>query len=60
MKTKDPDARAVAKACKALEESSSAPMLVANLRFLWDRYVAHPPPNAWWQDPRATRPGVRP
>ena len=38
----DPDVLALKRCCRALEASSSSRMLVANLTFLWDRYVTHP------------------
>jgi len=30
---------------RALDKSSSRKMLEANLRFIWDRYMAHPSPE---------------
>lgn len=42
----DPDIKALAVACRALDGSSSQRMLRANLVFLWDRYVLHPTEHA--------------
>ena len=51
----DPDVVTLQRACRALEQSTSTRMLIANLNFLWDRYVTHPPPQAWWVRPDAIR-----
>lgn len=50
------DLRALKDACKALERSTSTKMLYANLVFLWDRFVTHPPPKSWWVRPFGKRP----
>lgn len=39
----DPDILALKQACRALQKSSSKRMLKANLEYLWDRFIAHPP-----------------
>ena len=39
----DPDIKALRGAIRALECSSSPRMLRANLVFLWDRFIEHPP-----------------
>ena len=52
----DQDVKALKMACRALEQSTSTRMIVANLRFLWDRYVTHPPDRAWWARADAKRP----
>lgn len=41
----DPDLKALRGAAKALSHSSSPKMLRANLEFLWDRFIDHPPPE---------------
>lgn len=48
IRTKDPDVRALTAACKAIERSTSTQMIHATLRFMWDRYLVHPPDKAWW------------
>jgi len=42
MKRQDPDILALKQSIKALNKSTSRQLLEANLRFLWDRYIAHP------------------
>ena len=39
----DPDTKALAAACRALSRSTSLRMLRANMAFLVDRYLVHPP-----------------
>jgi hypothetical protein len=39
----DPDIKVLRACVKALQGSSSRRMLGANMDFLWDRFVAHPP-----------------
>lgn len=41
-KSIDQDVLVLKKCVNALEQSSSHRMLIANLSFLWDRYVLHP------------------
>ena len=55
----DPDVRALAAACRALEQSTSTRMLHATLAFLWDRYVVHPPAEAWWARYDGKRPRTK-
>ena len=60
-RTKDPDVLALVAACKAIERSTSTQMIYATMRFMWDRYLIHPPTGAWWarfyaKHPRAPRP----
>jgi len=43
MKRLDPDIKALRGAVRALKGSSSPKMLRANLEFLWDRFIEHPP-----------------
>jgi len=38
----DPDIKALRACVKGLNGSSCRRMLLANLEFLWDRYVRHP------------------
>ena len=38
----DPDLLVLKHCIKALEKSSCHRMLVANISFLWDRYILHP------------------
>jgi hypothetical protein len=38
----DTDVLVLKRCIKALEKSSSYRMLIANLSFLWDRYILHP------------------
>lgn len=45
----DADLKALTGACLALERSTSTRMLRATLDFIWDRYLMHPPPDAWWR-----------
>lgn len=39
------DIQALREATNGLDKSSSQPMLVANLQYLWDRYVENPGDN---------------
>ena len=42
----DPDSKALRGATRALDGSSSLKMLRANMEYLWDYYIAHPPSSA--------------
>jgi hypothetical protein len=42
-KKNDPDIKALRAAIRALSKSSSKRMLHANMRYLWDLFVVHPP-----------------
>jgi hypothetical protein len=39
---RDKDLLALKGAIRALDKSTSQRMLMANLQFLWDRYITHP------------------
>ncbi len=39
----DPDLKALRGAVRALQGSSTRRMLKANMGYLWDRFIAHPP-----------------
>lgn len=52
----DPDALALKRACLAMEQLSDVGMIAATLRFMWDRYLVHPPASAWWQRPDGKNP----
>lgn len=41
----DPDVKALGAGIRALNMSSSRRMLIANLRFLWDRFIERPGPS---------------
>jgi hypothetical protein len=54
----DPDIKALAAACRALDGSTSLRMLKANLEFLWDRYIRNPSGDSlrpWSGEPRNDR-----
>lgn len=42
----DPDLKVLRGAVRALDGSSSKRMLRANLEYLWDLFIAHPPKGA--------------
>lgn len=42
---RDPDIAALETCIRGLDMSSNRKMLEANLRFLWDRYIAYPSKN---------------
>ena len=50
------DSDALVAACKAIERSTDTKMVRATLSFLWDRYIMHPPADAWWAKPEGKRP----
>ena len=46
---RDPDVQALIKACEWIERSTSERAIHATAKFIFDRYVLHPPPDAPWR-----------